>query len=191
MPAATAETAEDIAYVTTHFVALDPDPAFGTSVPAATYRTPDGRAWFARDVWRLADDAGNRAGVRELFARRYRTACEALHVAGDVAEAWTSYLGGYYGACLRDVTPETIAAKERLVARLTAALATPRPGDPAWCERLRAEVEALDGLEKPFAACDRARFGATTRDRLITAARAAYPHAFGATIAAVTLERTA
>lgn len=191
MPAATAETAEDIAYVTTHFVALDPDPAFGTSLPAATYRTPDGRAWFARDVWRLAEDAGDPAAVRELFARRYRTACEALHVEGDLENAWTSYLGGYYGACLRDVTPETIAAKERLVTRLTAALATPRPDDPAWCARLRSEVEALDGLEKPFAACDRARFGATTRDRLITAARAAYPHAFGATITAVTLERSA
>ena len=178
MAAGLAETPEDIAYVTTHFVALAPDPAFGTQVPAATYRTPDGRAWFARDVWRISDDAGGPAGVRELFARRYFAACDALHVASDLDEAWSSYLGGEYGACLRDVTPETIAAKQRLVVVLSEALANPRPDDLAWCARLRADVEALDGLEKPFASCDRIRFGPTTRDRLITAARATYPEAF-------------
>ena len=177
-----AETVEDIAYVTSWFVALEPDPAFGTAIPSATYRTPDGRAWFARDVWRLADDAHGPANVRALFELRYLAACEALGYAGDLEEAWTGYLDGAYGACLRDVTPETIAAKERLVARLTAALATARPDDAAWCARLRADVEALDGLEKPFASCDRIRFGPTTRDRLITASRATYPHAFGATI---------
>jgi len=163
---------------------------FSVGMPSSAAE-PVQTAWFARDVWRLAEDAGDPAGVRELFARRYRAACEALQFAGDLDEAWTSYLGGYYGACLRDVTPETIAAKERLVARLTAQLATPHSDDPVWCARLRADVEALDGLEKPFAGCDRARFGATTRDRLITAARAMYPHAFGATIASVPLERTA
>lgn len=65
------------------------------------------------------------------------------------------------------------------------------PNDPTWCALLRADVEALDGLEKPFAACDRARFGATTRDRLITAARESYPHAFDATIESVIFERSA
>ena len=192
MPAALAETAEDITYVTTHFVSLDPnEPAFGTALPAATYATPDGRAWFARDVRRLADDAGAIAGVRALFERRFRAACEALSFAGDLEEAWASYLGGEYGACLRDVTPETIVAKERLVARLTAMLAAPRPLDPVWCATLRADVEALDGLEKPFATCDRIRFGPTTRDRLIAAPRRSYPHAFDATIEPVIAERSA
>jgi len=183
MSAATAETVDDLAYVTATFIALEPDPSFGVTVPAATYRTPDGRAWYARDVWRLADDAGGPAGVRALFERRFRAACEAVGYVGNLAEAWASYLEGSYGACLRDVTPETIVAKERLVERLTAALAEPRPDDPAWCTRLRADVEALDGLEKRFASCDRERFGPTTRDRLIAAPRERYPHAFGSMLA--------
>src|SRR4051812_2642166 len=109
MPAATAETAEDIAYVMTHFVTLDPDePGFGTTLPAPTYRTPDGRAWFARDVRRLAEDAGSADAVRGLFERRFRAACEALRFAGDLEDAWAGYVDGAYGACLRDVTPETI-----------------------------------------------------------------------------------
>jgi hypothetical protein len=69
--------------------------------------------------------------------------------------------------------------KERLVARLDRALADPRPGDPDWLAHLRADVDALDGLSRPFAACDRIRFGRpTSRDRLIDGARRAFPHAF-------------
>lgn len=175
------ETPEDIAYVNTHFVRrreIERDGApFGIAIPAATYRTADDE-WFARDVWRLADDAGGTGGVRALFARRFAAACAALQFAADLDEAWTAYLEGAYGACLRDVTPETMVMKERLVARLAAALAAPRPRETAWRTQLRADVDALDGLEKPFAACDRARFGPTTRDRLITAPRAAYPDVF-------------
>jgi hypothetical protein len=59
---ALAETAEDQAYVTARFVPLSrvarPDAPFGVAIPAATYQLPDGTRWFARDVWRLADDAG-------------------------------------------------------------------------------------------------------------------------------------
>jgi hypothetical protein len=177
-----AQTPEDIAYVKAHFVtrgqiARGVDPPFGIAIPAATYRTEDSE-WFARDVWRLADDAGGADRVRALFARRFAAACEALHFDADLDEAWAAYLEGAYGACLRDVTPETIVMKERLVARLTAALASPAPTDPTWCARLHADVDALDGLEKPFATCDRTRFGPTTRDRLITAPRARYPQAF-------------
>lgn len=180
--AALAETPVDIEYVTTHFVPLAvvgrPGGPFGTAIPDATYRLADGSRWFARDVWRLADDAGGPEGVPGLFARRFRAACDALHHDGGLADAWRAYLDGAYGACLRDVTPETIVQKERLVDRLTAALAEPRSDDASWCARLRADVEALDGLEKRFASCDRARFGATTRDRLITGARERFPDVF-------------
>jgi hypothetical protein len=177
-----AETPEDIAYVKAHFVARGDiargDLPFGVAIPAATYRTPDGETWFARDVCRLVDDAGGVDGVRALFARRFAAACEALHFEADLEDAWLAYLSGEYGACLRDVTPETIVMKERLVARLTAALAAPSPSDATWRTRLRADIDALDGLEKPFAVCDRTRFGPTTRDRLITAPRAQYPDVF-------------
>jgi hypothetical protein len=182
--AALAETLEDIEYVTSHFLPLTavirPAAPFGTTVPDATYRLADGSRWFARDVWRLADDAGGPEGVPGLFARRFRAACEALRYDGDLDGAWRAYLAGEYGACLRDVTPEAIVQKERLVDRLTAALAAPRPDDASWCARMRADVEALDGLEKPFASCDRTRFGATTRDRLITGARERFRDVFAA-----------
>jgi len=52
MAAGLAETPEDIASVTSHFV------------------EPDSRAWFARDVWRISDDAGGPAGAAspDVFA---------------------------------------------------------------------------------------------------------------------------
>jgi hypothetical protein len=44
---------------------------------------------------------------------------------------------------------------------------------------LREDVDALDGTTRPFAACDRIRFGRpTSRDRLIDGARRAFPGAF-------------
>ena len=103
------------------------------------------------------------------------------HVAsrGEVERELASYLSGVYGACLREVTPETIFRKERLVNLLTAALAAPRPLDPHWRARLRADVNALDAIERPFAPCDRARFGGpVSRDRLITAPRALFAGVF-------------
>jgi hypothetical protein len=177
-----ADTPDDLRYVTSHFAPLAevarPGAPFGIAIPEATYELPDGSRWFARDVWRLADDASGADGVRALFARRHLAASEALGEPDDLDAAWSAYLAGLYGACLREVTPETIVAKQRLVRRLEAALAAPRIDDPSWCARLRADVEALDGLEKPFASCDRARFGPTTRDRLIAAPRARFAAVF-------------
>ena len=42
--------AEDLTYIATHFITLDPHDTFGVSLPTATYCTPNGRTWFARDV---------------------------------------------------------------------------------------------------------------------------------------------
>lgn len=119
------------------------------------------------------------ARLPALFARRLTAAAHALGHAVDVDDEWASYLGGFYGACLRDVAPEAVVHKEALVAQLDRALAAPRPDDAAWCAALRAQVECLDGLCRPFAACDRIRFGRpTSRDRLITATHQRYPHVF-------------
>lgn len=180
-----AESAIDIAYVRRYFVTLDelargrPEGAeqlrawAGTRMPRATYALPDGELRYAADWWRLLDDAGGAIdAVRPLFERRLRAA------GGGPADSWDAYVAGIYGACLRDVTPEQIATKARLVATLERALAEPHPTDPAWCAELRAGVEALDGLSRPFAACDRVRFGPTSRDRLIDVARRTFPHAF-------------
>jgi hypothetical protein len=96
----------------------------------------------------------------------------------DPAEEWAGYLAGLYGACLREVTPEMIVAKEHLVARLERALDAPRASDREWLVRLHADVDALDAVSRPFAACDRIRFGRpTSRDRLIDGVRRAFPYA--------------
>ena len=148
----------------------------GTALPRASYALADRTQWFPRDWWRLCDDVGSPEHVREVFVLRYRAAARALGRDGAPDDDWAAYLAGLYGACLREVTPETIVWKERLVERLDRALADPRPDDPAWCDDARADIAALDGLERPFAACDRVRFGRpTSRDRLITGPRARYP----------------
>jgi hypothetical protein len=183
---ALATTPDDIAYVRAGYVTLDQlargrgEHAWpGTQLPRATYRLADGSTWYPRDWWRLCDDAGDITRLPALFARRLRAAADALGHPCDVEAEWQSYLAGLYGACLRDVTPETLVHKERLVARLDRALADPRPADPAWLTTLRADVDALDGLTRPFAACDRLRFGRpTSRDRLIDGSRRAFPQAF-------------
>jgi hypothetical protein len=186
-PIALATSDEDVAYVRAEYVRLEdlPEagglaPLIGTALPVATYRLADGSQWYTRDWARLYVDAGRRPeAIRGLFERRLRAASEALRFARDPAEEWDAYLAGLYGACLRDVTPENIVAKERLVARVERHLAEPRPDDDAWAAALRVDVEALDGVTRRFAACDRVRFGKrTSRDRLIDDVRAAYPRIF-------------
>jgi hypothetical protein len=79
------------------------------------------------------------------------------------------------------VTPENIARKSALVAEIDRLLAAPRPEDADWSSDLRASVDELDELERPFAPdYDRARWGPSSRDRCITAARERYPEVFSA-----------
>jgi hypothetical protein len=67
------------------------------------------------------------------------------------------------------------------VTRLDRALAEPRSDDPARLAALRDDVESLDRMSRPFAACDRLRFGRPTRrDRLIDGARRRFPQALTA-----------
>src|ERR1051325_7583687 len=121
-PIATAVTADDIAYVTTHYVPLGQlargagEAGWpGVHLPRATYQLADGSLWYARDWWRLHDEAGGVVALPATFVRRLQAVVEALDHPCDPAEEWRSYLGGLYGACLYDVTPEGIVQKERLV----------------------------------------------------------------------------
>src|SRR5262245_31629569 len=103
-PIGTATTHADIAYVEARFVVFERlargvpgerDWA-GRERPQATYRTPDGALWFARDWWRLFDDAGAAGSVRALFERRLVAAAARLGHAVDVASEWDAYVAGLY-----------------------------------------------------------------------------------------------
>ena len=148
------------------------------SLPAASYVLEDGTEMVPAEYFELVDEAGGEGALRGLFARRYVAA------AGDddeVGSEWEGYLSGAYGVCLKHVTPENIAFKSALVAEIEGLLVAPQPEDADWRGRLRASVDELDGLERPFAPdYDRARWGPSSRDRCITAARERYPEVFSA-----------
>jgi hypothetical protein len=77
---------------------------------------------------------------------------------------------------LRTVTPETIVRKAQLVDQIDAALADPRPRDADWRDAVRAAVDELDALERPFAPLDEYRFGMRpTRRRFIDDPRERWP----------------
>lgn len=168
---------DDEAYVRAGFVSLARLAAFHDRAPEAAardvaegrlprpaYVLGDGTPMFPRDAFEVPS--------RAEFAARFLAAGGE----GDPAEEHAGLLSGEYGVCLRQVTPETIAVKERLVARLGRMLADARPEDEAWRRALRDDVGALDAITRPFAACDRVRFGGpVSRDRLIAAPHARWP----------------
>ena len=189
-------TAADIAYIRADYVTLDElcagrvetpldirrliDEGF---LPRPSYVLEDGTEMFPADYFRLADDAGGAEALRAHFAQRLRDAGGE-----DFESDWRAYLAGIYGVCLRDVTPETIVRKARLVTSLCELLVLAQPADAEWRERLRAEVDELDELEREFSPdYDRneERFGRKpTRDLLIAAARERYPDVFSSELAA-------
>lgn len=139
-------------------------------LPRPSYVLPDGTEMVPADYF-LLGDAG-----RDEFAQRF------LDAGGDptaVDDEWQGYLSGAYGVCLKQQTAENIARKEQLVTLIEGLLGDPRPGDAGWRDRLRASVEELDALERPFAPdYDRARWGPSSRDRCITASRERFPDVF-------------
>jgi hypothetical protein len=150
-------------------------------MPRASYELEDGTGYFPPDYFRLADEAGGPTELRENFAARYCEASSAEHSSWQLDEAWKTYLGGVWGVCLRDVTPETIARKNGLVSSLCELLVLARPGSSEWRDKLRAEVDELDALERDFSPdYDRGdqQERLPTRDLLITAARERYPELF-------------
>jgi hypothetical protein len=178
-------TAADIAYVRANYVTLE-EACAGRSespddvrrliaekrLPQPSYVFPDGTEMVPVDYFTLAD-----AG-RKDFARRFLAAGGK---ASALEEEWEGYLSGAYGVCLKHVTPENIARKSSLVAEIEGLLAAPEPQHGDWRASLRASVDELDELERPFAPhYDRARWGPSSRDRCITAARELYPEVFSA-----------
>ena len=153
-------------------------------LPQPSY-TVDDAEMFPADYFQLYDDAGGCVGLRDLFEDRYRTAATphpdlATREATD--SAWSAFLGGIWGQCLRDVTPETIVRKRALVNSLCKLIALPRPSQAEWQQRLRAEVTELDQIEREFAPdYDRAEEWnerPPTRDLLIEVARQRFPEVF-------------
>jgi Family of unknown function (DUF6058) len=178
-------TDADVAYIRANFVPLaelaagrDEDVADLIArglLPRPTYVLPDGTEMVPPDYFALADEAGGAERLPAEFARR----CQSLGL--DAAEEWEAYLTGVYGVCLREVSPETIARKDALVGSITALLDDPTPDDPDWRARLRADVDALDEIEREFSPdYDRSdRFPLPpTRDRLIRAARERFADVF-------------
>ena len=138
-------------------------------LPAPAYVLDDGTEMVAEDHLGLADEAGD--ALAAAFRARYTAARGP-----DPDGAWAGYLSGAYAICLRSATPETIARKDRLVDDIEALLADPRPRDQDWRDGLRAAVDELDRIERPFAPLDEHRFGARpTRHRLIDDPRTRWP----------------
>lgn len=138
-------------------------------LPRPAYVLDDGTEMVAPDHLKLADEAG--ADLEAAFRARFAAAGGS-----DADGAWEGYLSGAYAICLRSATPEAIARKERLVDAIEAMLADPRPRDADWRDALRAAVDGLDEIERPFAPLDDHRFGQRpTRRRLIDDPRARWP----------------
>lgn len=152
-------------------------------LPQPTYVLPSGEGRFPPDYFALADEAGGVDALPARFRARYLAAAAGSPAAAaDAEEDWAGYLSGLFGVCLRAVTPEAMAGKNRLIRRIEALTAAPEAADPAWRRELRGAVDALDALERPFTDFDRQRWGDTSRGRHIDRVRERYPAAFGAAV---------
>jgi hypothetical protein len=156
-------TPEDIAYITESFVPLQ-DEAVRAEIaagrlPKPAYVLDDGTEMVAPDHLALAERAGGVGALRDWFEAR---------APGE----WEAYISGEYAVCLRSVSPETIRRKDELITQIESLLA----GDPPPLALLRAAVDELDALLRPFASYDRIRFGGpVSRDRYVTAVRERFP----------------
>ena len=153
-------------------------------MPRPSYAV-DGREMFPADYFELCDDAGGVEHLREHFESRYTAAALShpdLATPAAIERAWQAYLEGIWGQCLNQVTPEVVVRKRALVDSLCKLIALPRPRSPEWQQRLRAEVEELDDIERDFAPdYDRAEGWnerPPTRDLLIETARRRFPEVF-------------
>jgi hypothetical protein len=145
-------------------------------LPRPTYVLPSGEARFPPDYFALVDDADGVDGLPAQFRARYLAAAPAA--SADADEDWAGYLSGQFGVCLRSVTPESMAAKFRLVRRIERLVAEPAEADPEWRAELRTAVDALDALLRPFTDFDRERWGDTGRARHVDRVRRRFPTAF-------------
>ena len=175
---------EDLPYLRSTFVPLDVlarahghDPVEvrraieAQLLPGIPYVLEDGTELVAPDYFELAELAGGFEQLPGWFAETWDRAVRRYPEAGTAEEQWENYLTGIYAVCLRSVTPWNIVAKGELMDTIARLTESPSPEDPAWRQELTAAVDALDSIERPFAAFDRERFGSVTRDRCINEVR--------------------
>lgn len=181
-------SANDLAYLCSEYRTLDDlclhrpgspeetrDAIAAGQLPRPTYVLPEGTWLFTPDFFALLDSAGSLAELPNHFADRHRRAAGAVDAPTSASEhEWSNYLSGLYGACLRQVTPEAMVAKEQLIWRIETMLSAARPDDAWWVTELRETVDALDSIERPFTDYDRQRWGGTSRDSHITSVREIY-----------------
>jgi len=142
---------------------------------AAGLRAPGRDRAVHPDFFALLDAADDLDHLRQHFHARYTRAAQAAEGITSAGEQkWAHYVSGIYGACLREVTPEAMVAKEQLIWRIDTLTANARLEDDSWVAQLREAVDALDSVERPFTDYDRQRWGGTSRDSHITAVRETY-----------------
>lgn len=169
--------------------------------PQPTYVTQGGESWYARSYSPLVRRAISlKTDLKTLFWREYQRALEKLRYTSpadyraELAKSWVgqspeeavtelewrAFLAGDYGACLRVAWVPSILRKGKLMRTIEELVANPHGNAPGWKRRLRQNVESLDRLEMPFAACDRVRWGKpVSRDTHVGAIRQRFPQVFG------------
>lgn len=137
--------------------------------PQPAYVLDDGAEFVARDYLSLETDK------TRFEARLHARAVELGVPMHEVARIWAEYLGGGFGICLIHVSPESIVEKEFHISRIAELTEGNIPLGEHDRNALRRHVDALDALERPFCAYDRAIFGGSvSRDRFITEIRKRY-----------------
>jgi Family of unknown function (DUF6058) len=143
-------------------------------LPAATYVLPSGEHRYPPDYFVLVDAIGVDS-LADGFRARYLAAGGSDD---EADEDWQDYLSGQFGVCLRAVTPESMVAKNRGIARVEELVEASAPDDPSWRDALRTAVGELDTLLRPFTDFDRERWGDTSRDKHVTRVREKWPEVF-------------
>ncbi len=151
-------------------------------LPLPSYVLPNGTPMVPHDYFQLLEEASSVDAMQLLFQTRLTQAATDEGLSLDDAEieaAWFGYLNGHYGICLKNVTPENIVLKTKLIGEVRELMSQPQPDSPSWRERLREGVNALDALERAFTRYDRLRFGRLpSRVLYVDQVREQYPEAF-------------
>lgn len=148
-------------------------------LPRPTYRV-EGGDWVPPDYLALLEEVlGDFSRVESVFAERFQEAYQGRYgqpaPGPDVNQAWHDYLSGEYGICLWTATPEHIVQKGWLMEQIRAHVQGADPTNQEWRAAASALVDALDALERPWAAGDRLRFGtALGRDVYVAGVRALF-----------------
>lgn len=154
-------------------------------MPQPAYTLPDGRRMFPDDYFELYDEAGNLDHVSDYFIEQFEGAARRAGLEfteqWNPESEWTDYIDGTYWVCLRHARPEVMIDKERQIRMITHLLQSPQPQSARWRDHLRAAVDALDAIERPFTDFDRARWDYTSRERYVTTIKKRYPEAFDTT----------